>query len=109
MTDAVLLAHAMFYVYASTPSATTNLFKPHQDVISMFGDGLCAAAPNEVWGRQRNYKIDGASATGMFHTKPGRDSRSGTKGVLGGRATNARIWLGRPAHVVRCFDDPITF
>ena len=30
-------------------------------------------------------------------------------GVLGWRATNARVWLGRPAHVLRClelFDDP---
>ena len=34
---------------------------------------------------------------------------SGTKGVLGGRATNARMWLNRPDHVERClelFDDP---
>lgn len=33
---------------------------------------------------------------------------SGTKGVLGGRAWNARMWLGRPDHVARClqlFDD----
>jgi hypothetical protein len=33
----------------------------------------------------------------------------GTKGVLGGRSKDARVWLGRPAHVVRClalFDDP---
>jgi len=34
---------------------------------------------------------------------------SGTKGVLGGRATNARMWLNRSDHVERClqlFDDP---
>jgi hypothetical protein len=34
---------------------------------------------------------------------------SGTKGVLGGNATNARMWLNRSDHVERClalFDDP---
>jgi len=47
----------------------------------------------------------------------GRDARihlkivagRSTKGVLGGRATNARLWLGRSAHVFQClelFDDP---
>jgi hypothetical protein len=28
----------------------------------------------------------------------------GANGVLGRRATNARMWLGRPAHVARCLE-----
>ena len=39
MADALLLANAMFYVYASAPTAATKLFKPHQGVVDTFGGG----------------------------------------------------------------------